>query len=149
MSSYPALTKGKGVSSYQLKKSRRELFELIDQPSLLPLNSIPYVFSEWKQARVNMDYHVAFDGCFYSVPCQLVQKRLDIRATDSTIEIFHAHKRVASHRRSYHRGAFITEFSHRPRSHQEHLKWTPERITSWANQKGRDTGLFVQKLLMK
>ena len=131
----------------QLKKSRRELFETIDKPSLRPLPTTPYVFSEWKQARVNIDYHVAFDGSFYSVPHQLVQKQVEIRATDTVVEVFRLHERIASHRRSYRQGSFTTNFDHRPVSHQEHLKWTPERIVRWAAQKGPDVALFIQSLI--
>ena len=80
----------------QLKKSRRELFESIDQPALRPLNPSSYVFSEWKKARVNIDYHIAYDGSFYSTPYQLVGKEVEVRATQSVIEIFHGSHRVAS-----------------------------------------------------
>jgi hypothetical protein len=30
--------------------------------------------SEWSNARVNIDYHVVFDGSFYSVPYNLVHE---------------------------------------------------------------------------
>ena len=131
----------------QLKKSRRELFESIDQPALRQLNPSSYVFSEWKKARVNIDYHIAFAGCFYSTPYQLVGKEVEVRATQSVIEIFHGSQRVASHCRSYRAGHCSTDFSHRPTSHQEYLKWTPERITHWASQKGPQTGLFIKALI--
>ena len=65
------------------------------------------------------------------------------------IEIFHGFQRVASHCRSYRAGHCSTDFSHRPKSHQEHLKWTPERITHWASQKGPQTGLFIKALISK
>ena len=126
---------------------RRELFESIDQPALRQLNPSSYVFSEWKKARVNIDYHIAFAGCFYSTPYQLVGKEVEVRATQSVIEIFHGSQRVASHCRSYRAGHCSTDFSHRPTSHQEYLKWTPERITHWASQKGPQTGLFIKALI--
>ena len=30
--------------------------------------------SQWSRATVNIDYHIAFDGNFYSVPYTLVQQ---------------------------------------------------------------------------
>jgi hypothetical protein len=33
---------------------------------------------------VNIDYHVAFDGNFYSVPYHLVQEAVEIRSTAAT-----------------------------------------------------------------
>ena len=38
-----------------LGKSRRQLFEELDQPALLPLPEHPYEFARWKNARVNID----------------------------------------------------------------------------------------------
>lgn len=129
------------------KKSRRELFETIDRPALGNLRAESYVFSEWKKARVNIDYHIVFDDHFYSVPYQLVKEEVDIRATSHTVEIYYKSKRVSSHRRSNQKGGFSTDPGHRPPSHQAHVKWTPERIINWAKQKGSDIGLFVQYLI--
>src|SRR5215471_11131565 len=38
--------------------SRAELYQTIDKPALQPLPVAPFVFAEWKKARVNLDYHV-------------------------------------------------------------------------------------------
>ena len=47
------------------RASRRELFERLDQPALRPLPAEPFVYGEWKTARVNVDYHVELHGlCF-------------------------------------------------------------------------------------
>ena len=46
-----------------------------------PSRPTPYVFAEWKQARVNIDYHVEVDGHYYSVPYTLVKQALDVRLT--------------------------------------------------------------------
>jgi hypothetical protein len=51
-----------------LGKSRRQLFEELDQPELRPLPEKPYEFATWKTAKVNIDYHIAFEKHFYSVP---------------------------------------------------------------------------------
>jgi hypothetical protein len=36
-------------------------------------------------ARVNIDYHVAVDGHFYSVPYRLVHRRLDVFLTATAV----------------------------------------------------------------
>ena len=41
-----------------LGASRRQLFEALDQPALKPLPGQPYQFTEWKQRRAGVDYHV-------------------------------------------------------------------------------------------
>ena len=57
--------------------SRAELYQTIDQPALQPLPVHPFVFAEWKKARVNLDYHVELDGHYYSTPYQLVGKEVE------------------------------------------------------------------------
>jgi transposase len=72
-----------------LGQSRRQLFESLDQPALSPLPARPYQFARWKKARVHIDYHVAFDKHFYSVPYTLKGKEVMVRATEKTVEIFY------------------------------------------------------------
>ena len=130
-----------------LGKSRAELFELLDKPALKPLPAKPFEFGEWKRVRINIDYHFEFDKALYSVPYQLTGEELWVRASSFTIEVYKDLHRVCSHRRTYIERKMITEPSHRPPSHQEHLKWTPERITKWADSKGADVGAFIAKLI--
>lgn len=129
------------------ERSRRELFEEIDAPEIGRLRSQPYEYAEWKGARVNIDHHIVYDKHFYSVPYQLIKKKVEIRATERVVEVFHKSERVASHQRSPVKGRYSTELGHRPPSHQEHLKWTPERIVKWASSKGSSVGEFVEELI--
>jgi transposase len=130
-----------------LGKSRKELFEQLDKPALKPLPERPYEFGEWKKATANVDYHIAFDNAFYSVPHQLVGKLLWVRASANSIEVYENLMRICSHQRTTIVGKYITEPSHRPKAHAEHAKWTPERITSWAASKGQSVGNFVKELI--
>jgi transposase len=50
------------------RASRLELFERLDRPALKPLPTEPFVYAEWKTARVNIDYHVEVERHYYSVP---------------------------------------------------------------------------------
>ncbi|MFC1910685.1 hypothetical protein ACFLXC_05315 [Chloroflexota bacterium] len=65
----------------QVKKSRRELFEAINQPNALPLNPRPYEYADWYKAKVQLNYHIQVDRHYYSVPYQLLHEKLDIRLT--------------------------------------------------------------------
>ncbi|MGF6691753.1 hypothetical protein M2318_001813 [Metapseudomonas resinovorans] len=71
-------------------------------PALRSLPEQPYIYAEWKKARVHIDYHVEVDGQYYSVPYQLVKLHLEVRLTARTDDCFHANQRVASHLRSRH-----------------------------------------------
>jgi transposase len=132
-----------------LGKSRIELFVEIEKPRLKPLPSRPYEYGEWKEVRVNIDYHVEFDQSYYSAPHALVGVQVWVRATPSVIEIYKNFERIFSHRRSFIKGKYVTENSHRPTSHQEHAKWTPDRIVAWAGSKHEVIGAFVKLLIEK
>lgn len=112
--------------------SRHSLFVTLDQPVLRALPAERYQYGEWKTARVNIDYHVEFGNHFYSVPYALTQHEVEVRATASTVEIFHRGLRVASHLRSAIHYSSTTSHEHRPKSHRKHLEWTPSRLLEWA-----------------
>ena len=132
----------------RLKKSRRQLFEEIEQEELNPLPQRRYEFAEWKiGARVNMDYHVVFDGNYYSVPFTYARQQVDFRATSTTVEIFCRHTRIASHLRCYKKHVHVTLAEHMPRAHRKHLEWSPSRLLKWAEKVGPSTAELVERIL--
>jgi transposase len=131
----------------KLPTTRKELFEKIDKPALKPLPVQPYPYSEWSQPKVHIDYHVEVDGHFYSVPYSLTHEHVDVRLTATTVEVLFKGQRVASHPRSYVKGTFTTLSIHRPKSHQQYLEWTPERIIRWAEETGPATAELVAKVM--
>jgi len=96
---------------------------------------------------VNIDYHVAFEHNFYSVPYQLIHERVDVRATHSTVELLFKSKRVASHQRFRGRGQYATHSEHMPRAHRAHAEWTPSRLISWAGKTGPATAYLVKRIM--
>ena len=104
--------------------------------------------SEWKEARVHMDYHVEVDKHYYSVPYQLVKKQLSVRMASQTIECFHKGQRVASHRRSHQKGGHTTQPGHMPEKHRRYAEWTPERLQKWALKTGPETAAVVSRLMV-
>jgi len=131
----------------KLEGSRKSLFVELDQPALKPLPRIRYAFARWKQATVHIDYHVEVDKHRYSVPYQLVHKKVDVRSTQSTVEVFFKGKRVASHKRSPHKGRFTTLKEHMPKKHRDYAEWTPDRLIRWAAKTGEHTATLVEKIL--
>jgi transposase len=127
--------------------SRASVFAAVERNALRPLPAEPFDMSQWSYARVNIDYHIAFDANFYSVPYTLVQEPVEVRATPTTIEIFHKGQRVASHVRGHGREQVFTQREHRPKSHQAHLEWTPLRMVNWAEQIGPNTAKLFEQIL--
>jgi len=133
-----------------LEKSRRQLFEELDQPVLRPLPPQPYEYATWKIARVNIDYHVEFEKHFYSVPFELIHQEVRIRASEHFIELFHKSQpqAVALHPRRHVPGRYSTQTAHMPANHQKALEWTPERLLRWAEEIGPSTAQVIHSILV-
>ncbi len=132
----------------KLEGCRRSAFEALDLPAMRPLPARRYELTTWARGRVNIDYHVDFDHHPYSVPYQLTQAQVEIRATVTTVELLHRGRRVASHARSYgRRGTPVTDPSHRPKSHQAYGDWPPSRVISWAETLGPNVAEVARQIL--
>jgi transposase len=131
----------------KLPGNRRELFETLDRPAMRALPGSAYEYAEWKKVRVNIDYHVAIDKHYYSVPYQLVKEELEARVTSNTVELLHKGKRVTSHRRSRQPGRHTTVTAHMPKAHRDYAEWTPERLVRWAKETGQATAKLVETIL--
>lgn len=131
----------------KLPGCRAEHFEQLDKPLLQPLPAEHYVYAEWKKARVSIDYHIAVEGHYYSVPCALIKKEVQVRMTHNTIECFYKGNRIASHCRSDQKGRHTTVSSHMPESHRQAGEWTSERLILWASKTGPGTESLIRKAL--
>jgi hypothetical protein len=131
----------------RLKKSRRQLFEEIERGALKPLPARPYELAEWTRPKVAFDYHLEHDDHFYSVHFSLIGEKLDLRATERTVEIFRRGKRIESYERSYAKGQYTTRAEHMPRAHRDHAEWTPERIVAWAKKTGPKTAALLDAIM--
>jgi transposase len=131
----------------KLPGSRRSSFEATERAALQPLPATEYAFAQWKPARVGLDYHVEFDGHYYSVPHALARQQVDVRATGATVEVFHRGQRVAAHARS-DRGGHTTVRDHMPPNHRAATsEWNPGRLLNWAASIGPHATAVVKHLL--
>lgn len=142
----PALN---GRAFKKLPGCRREAFEKLDAPYLRPLPATPFILATWRRARVNIDYHIEFDGHYYSVPHALVRQEVGLRITRSTLEILARGRRVASHPRSHRKGGYSSLADHMPAAHRAHAEWSPVRLMNWAASVGPATGELVKRLLLE
>ncbi|MGE3703375.1 MAG: IS21 family transposase, partial [Hyphomicrobiaceae bacterium] len=130
-----------------LGASRRQLFDQLDRPALAALPVEAYVYAEWRQRRVGLDYHVDIDGHYYSVPHRLLRQQLEARITQRTVELFHKGERVACHLLGGARGRHTTVTEHMPSAHRRHAGWTHERIQGEAAGIGPSTAALVDVIL--
>jgi len=132
----------------KLDGCRRSAFESVDRPAMKGLPSKRYEVADWKHARVNIDYHVMYDGRPYSAPHTMVGEAVQVRATVTTVEILHKGRRVVAHRRCWGpKGTATTLQEHRPKSHRDYNAWPPSRVVSWAETIGPSAGAVVSHIL--
>ena len=130
-----------------LKQSRNELFATLDRPALRELPMERYQYAEWKRCTVAPDYHVEVDDHYYSVPFALLRETVDARFTDSTVEVFHNGKRIASHVRSRVAHKHTTIPEHMPSSHRRYAEWSPARLLREAAKMGPATAALFEAIM--
>jgi transposase len=128
----------------KLPGCRASAFEALERAVLKPLPAAPMVIARFKRARVNIDYHVEFEGHYYSVPHRLVRQQVDLRCAGGTLEVFAGTQRVAVHPLSARRGGHTTTAEHMPASHRAHREWTPAKLIAWGERVGAAAAAVVR-----
>ena len=128
--------------------SRHSWYVDLDKPALRPLPRTPYRYGEWTSKRkVQFNYHVSIDKCYYSVPFKYAGKTVYALVHQDTVEIYLDRQDdtyIAAHRRGLLRGQHVTNQHHMPSHHQAYAAWTPERFVNWAAEVGTHTQALIQ-----
>lgn len=128
----------------KLPGCRRTRFDTSERETLKPLPQRRFELCEWRyEIRVGNDHHVEHLRSFYSVPCQLVGVRVDLRVTATMLEIFRAGRRVALHALLAEAGSSSTLPEHRPIAHQRVLEGEPRALMQWATAVGVNTEKMI------
>jgi transposase len=132
----------------KMEGNRKMAFEKIDKPCLQPLPAKRYVYSDWKETKVASNYHVEYDGYFYSVHYSYANRPCSVRATSKTIEVYVDCERVAAHQRNYNpHERYTTLEEHMPDEHKAVYGWSTERFLLWADNIGLNTRELIQRVL--
>ena len=139
------------LSHREFKKregTRQSAFESIDKPFLQPLPVQKYEYAEFKEAKVPFNYHIEWDGFFYSIGYTYVGQICTIRAAMNTIEAFIDNERVCAHPRNHNKlDRYKTLPEHMPESHKVVAGWSDDRFISWADKIGQNTAAFIRQVL--
>lgn len=125
--------------------SRRSRFVALEQAVLQPLPAQPYALATWKKAKVHLDYHVAVERRYYSVPYRLIGKTVDLRLTRHMVEVFYRGQAVAVHRRQDSQRRFVTDPGHRPDRHRAVIELSHERLLERAEAIGPATAAVLRE----
>jgi len=131
--------------------SRYSIFHELDRPALRPLPRQRFEVAEIVARRVPDNYHVEYDGFYYSVPFTLHGQMVSLRATATVIEILDKnHIRVASHVRKTNGKRYVSDTLHMPPHHlavHESRQYDGGRYRSWAKNIGENTYHVIDGLL--
>lgn len=127
-------------------QSRAERFRLLDAPALSSLPEYAWEYQEYRVVKVAPDYHVEYKSHWYSVPHELVGERLELKAGQQLIQIWHRGVCVAQHPRNDQPWKHTTHPGHMPENHRMQGKWTPERLQNWASSIGPSVLKIVEQI---
>lgn len=142
MSEYNSLPGAEGAAP------RDEIFRKDEKPLLSPLPPEPYEYALWTKGRVQKNGYIVQDYMRYSVPRELAGKEVDVRLTDTSVEIFSDGRKAASHRRLYGRkGQYSTVSSHRCSKTESTGEWDEEGLLRWAGETGESARKIACSIL--
>lgn len=101
-----------------------ELFEQVEKKALMPYRPGSFELLTWHQGTVHNDFHVQFQGRFYSVPWQLAGHKVWLCVGRHTIAIYDQDEVVALHDR-HGEELFSTLESHVPQIRARHRHRDP------------------------
>jgi hypothetical protein len=128
--------------------SRLGVFEGEEKPRLRPLPTVPFEISRWVYGRrVQKNGHVVFEKNFYSVPYVHIGRGVDLRITDTTLEVFAGHDRLTSHLLAP--VGVVNDY----RTHDSDLpdgpqyrQWDARRVREWAARIGENTTTVINRI---
>lgn len=128
--------------------SRKILFDEIEAKELLPLPPKPFELFERYTATVAPDYHIQFDGAFYSVPPKYIRNKVSVRASSHQVQILYDEVEIALHTRCRFKGQKATDPHHIPSEHRDFLAWSGSFFLDKALRIGPQTVAMIKKVLI-
>ncbi len=129
--------------------SRRSQFLDIEREFLQPLPRGIYSLRSFKKAKVQKTCHVFLgqDKTYYSCPYRFMGKSVEVQFNQNTVEIFYHQERIASHKRVFKPGQYITVKEHMPSTHQYYSDWNPGFFDRMAQKIGPHTQEYIRRLI--
>lgn len=132
----------------QRKGCRQSAYLEEEKDFMFPIPVNDFEPAVWSVAKVSVDYLVTDGRNKYSVPCNLIGEKVDIRVTRNIVEVFYHGSRVASHLRfqtAQHDP--IVKPEHMPPEHRRYLNYNENSFREWAESVGVHTTKVVQYFL--
>jgi transposase len=129
------------------RKKPLNVFAQIEKDKLLPLPVNPVDICVYKKAKLNRDCHVKVDYCRYSAPSEYYNQYLWVKLSCTTVKIYHEHKLIAQHARSFDPDIPKTKQEHLSSKAQAFFEQNEQWCLEQAQQIGANCTLVVETLL--
>ena len=128
--------------------SRLSVFTTEELPLMQPLPAAPFEISTWAYRRkVNKNAHVVWAKNFYSVPFSHIGSLVDLRVTDTMLEVYRADERLTSH--LLLPASTVNQYQTNDADLPEGRSWQAwdrARIDDWAARMGPATVTVIGKI---
>ena len=131
-------------STYEKPLNR---FTEIEKHTLKELPAHPSELSVWKAVKVHGDCHVQYEKCRYSIPYKFVKQTLWLRASESTVRLYHEHEMIAIHPKCHLPGSRHTIDEHLPPQALAYKMQDAQWCLSQAKKVGVSCLLVIEQLL--
>ena len=131
--------------------TRRQVFEGQERPLLRPLPTTRYEICEWVYGRkVQKNCHVSYKKNFYSVSHLAVGKQVDLKVTESVVEIFLGGERLATHPLfpPYAANRYSTHAGDLPNG-KAYSEWDAARMRRWADRVGASCREAIDRIFQR
>ena len=124
---------------------------LLELPCLHPLAETLYEMRKIKQVTVMKNGHVYLseDQHYYSVPYELIGKKLKMQYSRSQVGLYRQYELVATHKRIRSPHNYTTEPSHMPAQQRYVTEWSPSFFLGKAKEIDPIVEYFVSQVLAK
>lgn len=132
--------------------SRSQQFEELERQALQPLNPYPFELMSAQMSTVNKFGHVllSVDKRYYSVPFNLIGKKLKIKYSSQKLEVYNDVDIVAVHERCKEKGRrYVTLQDHLASHHKFLAEWNPQYFMASATAIGEAVANYIAKILAR
>ena len=133
---------------FQKRQGSRYLSYLEEKMFLRELPAVPYEICEWKHGlKVYPDCHIVYKKNHYSCPFHYRGREVSVKTTDTLLEIYFNHERIATHQKfpEYRSNAWSTHKEDMPDEYNQ-PEMDDARIKRWAASIGENTAETIDRI---
>jgi len=128
------------------KQKPLTIFAEAEKQFLKPLPDVVPELVVWSKHKLHGNCHLQFEKAFYSAPYKLVGKGMWVKASETTVKIYHDHQLVAVHPRQRMPGQKSTITDHLPPEAVAYLMRDPQWCLKQAEAIGPECSRLVRQL---